>query len=149
MKQQVTIYTDGSYIPMTQVGGWAAIIETGDTTTTISGRVPGPTTNNRMELTAILEALKTLQYSSTVTIYSDSQYSINALSTWVHGWQKNNWMTRATKYSKSEKVKNVELLKEILHYMKLHKVKFIWVKGHNGHKENELVDKLCREEAIG
>ena len=147
MNPIVEIHTDGSFIPSTRSGGWAAIIESDDTpTVTISGKIED-TTNNRMEILAVLEALKTLVWPSTVTVYSDSQYVVNSINTWMYNWKKNGWKTGG-KFGPVTSVKNVDLFKQILELVGKHKVKMVWVKGHANNEKNNLMDVLSRKEAM-
>jgi len=108
----------------------------------LSGGEP-ETTNNRMELQAVIEALKALKKDCDVVLYTDSRYVMDGVNEWLPNWKKNGWKTT----NKKSQVKNIELWQELDGLLPLHKIKWVWVKGHNGHPENERVDKLAREQA--
>ncbi len=138
-KQEVTIYTDGACSGNPGVGGWAAVLISGDHTKEICG-VDTLTTNNRMELQAIIEGLKLLKKPCKVTVYSDSAYSVDAfLKGWIYAWMKNNWKT-----SSKDDVKNVDLWQELLSLMKIHDVEYVKVKGHADNALNNRCDTLAR-----
>lgn len=135
----VTIYTDGACSGNPGPGGWGAILMYKDTKKEISGGKKD-TTNNIMELTAVIEALKLLKYPCEVNLYSDSAYVVNAfLQNWIVNWQKNNWKTA----DKSD-VKNKELWIQLLELTNMHTVKFIKVKGHSDNEYNNKCDELAR-----
>ncbi|HIE53836.1 MAG TPA: ribonuclease HI, partial [Chromatiaceae bacterium] len=98
------------------------------------------TTNNRMELTAVIEGLKALKRPSRVRVVTDSQYVKNGMQQWIHNWKRNGWRTAAKK-----PVKNAELWKELDRLVSLHDVQWEWVRGHSGHPENERVDQLANQ----
>lgn len=124
--EKVTIYTDGACSGNPGPGGWGAILMYQGNKKEISGG-KSDTTNNVMELTAVIEALKMLKYPCEVELYSDSAYVVNAfIQKWIDNWMKNDWKT-----SNKEPVKNQELWKELYNLTKVHKVKFIKVKGHS------------------
>ncbi len=136
---EVIIYTDGACSGNPGPGGWGAILMYQDVKKEISGGTKN-TTNNIMELTAVIEALKMLKRPCNVKVYSDSAYVVNAfLQNWIVGWQKRNW-----KNSNNEEVKNRELWQELLHLTTIHNVKFIKVKGHADNKYNNRCDELAR-----
>lgn len=138
---KVTIYTDGACSGNPGPGGWCAILKSGDYEKLISGRSKH-TTNNQMELTAVINGLKALKRSCDVTVVSDSKYVCDAvLKGWVFAWQKKGW-----KKSDGKPALNVELWEELLPLLKIHKVEFQWIKGHAGHPENERCDKTAVEE---
>jgi ribonuclease HI len=138
--KQIHIYTDGACSGNPGPGGWGAILQFGENHKEISG-FAGDTTNNRMEITAVIEALKSLKYSCDVKVYSDSAYVVNAFNQkWIVNWQKNSWK------SKSGKVLNQDLWKELLEYTKIHKIEFIKVKGHSDNKYNNRCDELAVSE---
>jgi len=151
MVPSVVVYTDGSYLKKSNTGGWSAHISMDNgKTILISGGVPD-TTNQRMELTAILNALKAIKIKSNITIYSDSDYSIKCLTKWYKSWEKNNWVTSGFGGRKPQPVKNSDLIKDTLESIRCHKkVRFIWVKAHTGGEDNinELVDTEARREAM-
>lgn len=137
--EDVTIYTDGACSGNPGPGGWGAILMYKDTKREISGGKKD-TTNNVMELTAVIEALKLLKYPCSVNLYSDSAYVVNAfLQNWIINWQKNNWKT-----SDKNDVKNKELWQELLELTNIHQVKFIKVKGHSDNEFNNRCDELAR-----
>ena len=136
---KVIIYTDGACSGNPGPGGWGAILMYKDNKKEISGGKKN-TTNNEMELTAVIEGLKLLKYPCEVEVYSDSAYVVNAfLQKWIDNWIKNNWKT-----SNKEPVKNQELWKELYELTKTHKVKFIKVKGHSDNEFNNRCDELAR-----
>ena len=137
---EVIIYTDGACSGNPGPGGWGAILMYKDTKKEISGGKKD-TTNNIMELTAVIEALKLLKYPCPVSLYSDSAYVVNAfLKNWAVSWQKNNWKT-----SDKSDVKNKELWQELLKLTNIHQVKFIKVKGHADNPFNNRCDELARK----
>ena len=128
----VTIYTDGACKGNPGLGSYAAVLRYQDTLKEISGVVPA-TTNNRMELSAVIEALKLLKRPCTVAIYTDSQYVQKGMTEWISGWKKRHW----------SKVKNAELWQELDSLAQLHKINWHWVRGHNGDTMNERADELA------
>ena len=138
--KEVTIYTDGACSGNPGPGGWGAILIYGENKKEISGREK-ETTNNIMEITAVIESLKLLKYPCDVKLYSDSAYVVNAFNkNWVESWQKNGWVN-----SKKEEVKNKELWKELIELTKTHNVTFIKVKGHSDNEFNNRCDELARD----
>ena len=138
--EEVTIYTDGACSGNPGPGGWGAILMYKDNKKEISGGKKD-TTNNVMELTAVIEALKLLKYPCKVSLYSDSAYVVNAfLQKWIFGWQKNNWKTADKK-----DVKNKELWQELVKLTHTHDVTFIKVKGHADNEYNNRCDELARK----
>jgi len=133
----VVIYTDGACSGNPGPGGWAAALRAGNKKDTISGGAK-QTTNNRMELTAAIEALKKLKRPCKVTLYTDSTYVKNGIESWIHNWKKNGWKTAAKK-----PVLNAELWRELEEVAAKHEVQWKWVKGHAGDEMNELVDSLA------
>ena len=138
----VEIFTDGACSGNPGAGGWGVILRYGATEKELCGGSP-ETTNNRMELTAVIEALKALKRECDLTIYTDSRYVMDGVQQWLPNWKANGWRTT----NKKSAVKNLDLWQELDALLPLHKIKWIWVKGHNGHLENERVDKLARDEA--
>ena len=137
--EEVTIYTDGACSGNPGPGGWGAILMYKDNKKEISGGKKD-TTNNIMELTAVIEALKLLKYPCKVNLYSDSAYVVNAfLQKWIFGWQKNNWKTADKK-----DVKNKELWQELIKLTHIHNVTFFKVKGHADNEYNNRCDELAR-----
>ncbi len=138
---KVIIYTDGACSGNPGPGGWAAILISGESTKEISGGNKN-TTNNIMELTAILEALKALKVECEVDLYSDSAYCVNAFNqNWIYGWIKKGWKT-----SDGSEVKNKEIWQEIYNLTRKHKVVFHKVKGHSNVDLNNRCDELARSE---
>lgn len=139
---EVTIYTDGACLGNPGPGGWAAILYFKNNKKEIVGGNTG-TTNNRMELKAVILALKSLPQSYKVTIFTDSKYLHDALvKGWLIRWQKNGWQT-----SSKTAVKNQDLWKELIPLLKKHQITMKWVKGHDGQPENERCDLLAKKEA--
>ena len=136
--KKVLIYTDGACSGNPGPGGWGSILMYGDIKKEISGANEN-TTNNIMEITAVLEALKLLKEECDVEIYSDSAYVVNAFNQkWIENWKKNNWKTAS-----KEPVKNQDLWKELYELTLKHKVKFIKVKGHSDNEFNNRCDYLA------
>jgi ribonuclease HI len=137
-KKNVTIYTDGACSGNPGPGGWAAILIAGEDAERLTGGEPH-TTNNRMELTAALEALKALDEPSTVTLHTDSAYLSNAFNQgWLDSWQENDWQT-----SSNDDVKNKGLWKALLKQAERHEVEWVWVKGHADNELNNMADELA------
>lgn len=137
--KEVTIYTDGACSGNPGPGGWGAILMYGDRRKEISG-AEAETTNNRMELTAVIEALSLLKYPCKVTCYSDSAYVVNCFNNgWYKGWQRNGW-----KNSKGAPVENQDLWKKLLTLMEEHEVTYVKVKGHSDNEWNNRCDELAR-----
>ena len=136
--KKVIIYTDGACSGNPGPGGWGAILMYNETSKEISGALNN-TTNNVMELTAVIEALKLLKYKCNVKLYSDSAYVVNAFNQgWIYNWKKNNWKTAS-----KEPVKNQELWEELYSLVQKHKVEFIKVKGHSDNEYNNRCDFLA------
>lgn len=136
--KDVQIYTDGACKGNPGAGGWGAVLVYGNYEKDISGGEEN-TTNNRMELTAVIEALKLLKEPCNVTLTTDSKYVCEAINQgWLNSWINNNW-----RKADKKPVLNVDLWQELLPLLETHNVTFIWVKGHNGHKYNEICDKLA------
>ncbi|WP_457596932.1 ribonuclease HI [Hydrogenimonas sp.] len=131
--KRVTIFSDGSSLGNPGPGGWGTILRYGEHEKELVGGEP-MTTNNRMELRAVIEGLKALKEPCEVTIYSDSSYVVNAINEWLESWVKRGF----------KKVKNPELWREYLEAAAPHRVKAVWVRGHAGHEENERCDALAR-----
>lgn len=139
--EEITIYTDGACSGNPGPGGWGAILMFGDTKKEISGGLDN-TTNNVMELTAVIESLKILKRPCKVDLYSDSAYVVNAfLQKWIYGWIKKNWKTAG-----NDPVKNKELWQELYGLTKIHDVTFHKVKGHSDNEFNNRCDELARME---
>jgi ribonuclease HI len=133
----VEIFTDGACKGNPGVGGWGAILRTGDKERELFGGEAN-TTNNRMEMTAVIEALRALNRSCEAVVYTDSSYVQKGISEWIHGWKRNGWKTADRK-----PVKNADLWQTLDQLAAGHKIKWQWVKGHAGHPENERADELA------
>lgn len=134
---KVIIYTDGACSGNPGPGGWAAILTYKDNEKVISGGEK-LTTNNRMELMAVIKALETIKKNCEIEIFTDSKYVKDGITVWIHNWKKNGW-----KNSKKESVKNSDLWQELDLLVQNHDIKWQWVKGHSGDKMNNLVDELA------
>jgi len=141
--QHVEIATDGACKGNPGKGGWGVVLRMGATEKELSGG-EAHTTNNRMEMMAAIQGLKALTRPCRVTLSTDSRYVMDGLTKWIHGWMKNGWKTADKK-----PVKNADLWQELLAAAKPHQVKWVWVKGHAGHPDNERADKLASDAAIG
>ena len=137
--KQVTIHTDGGCSGNPGIGGWAAVLTSGNHRREISGGVAA-TTNNRMELQAAIEALAALKVPCEVTFFTDSNYVKNGVTEWIFGWKRNGWMTKA-----KQPVKNADLWRELDRHTQRHEITWQWLKGHAGHAENERCDVLANE----
>jgi len=137
--EKVQIFTDGACKGNPGPGGWGAILRFQDNEKEINGYKP-LTTNNIMELMAVIESLKAISKPFEIVITTDSQYVKNGITSWIHNWKKNGWKTAAKK-----PVKNKELWIELDHLIQKHNVSWKWVKGHSGHIENERADELANE----
>ena len=135
----VEIYADGACKGNPGPGGWGVLLRTGGREKEIFGG-EAQTTNNRMELTAVIEALRSLETGSRVRVYTDSQYVQKGISEWIHNWKRRGWLT-----SDRKPVKNVDLWKVLDKVAGEHAVKWHWVKGHAGHPENERADALANK----
>lgn len=136
---EVEIFSDGACSGNPGPGGYGAILRYRGTEKELSGAVE-ETTNNRMELTAALAALRCLTCPCRVTVTTDSQYLVKGMTEWLAGWQRNGW-----KNSKKEPVLNRDLWEELVAAVAPHQVSWQWVRGHDGHSENERCDALARE----
>jgi ribonuclease HI len=138
----VEIATDGACKGNPGPGGWGAIIRFGRHEKELSGG-ENPTTNNRMELMAAIRALETLTKPCRVTLSTDSRYVMDGLTKWIAGWRRNGWKTAARK-----PVKNADLWQALLAATAPHSIAWQWVKGHNGHPDNERADRLASDAAL-
>jgi ribonuclease HI len=138
----VEIATDGACKGNPGPGGWGAVIRSGDREKELSGG-ENPTTNNRMELMAAIRALEALKKPCRVTLSTDSKYVMDGLTKWIHGWRKNGWKTADRK-----PVKNADLWQLLIAASAPHRIEWKWVRGHNGHPENERADKLASDAAL-
>ena len=139
---QVEIFTDGACKGNPGPGGWGVVLRMGQVEKELSGG-EALTTNNRMEMIAVVEALRALKRPCAVTLCTDSRYVLDGLTKWVHGWQKNGWRAADKKA-----VKNADLWQAMLVAAKPHTITWQWVKGHAGHPGNERADKLASDAAV-
>ena len=139
--RQVEIFTDGACKGNPGPGGWGALLRMGKHEKELSGSELD-TTNNRMEMTAVIEALNALTEPCRISLYSDSKYVIDGITKWVGGWEKRGWKTAAKK-----PVLNADLWHDLIDAAARHEIEWNWVKAHNGHPENERVDQLASERA--
>lgn len=137
----VEAFTDGACKGNPGPGGWGVVLRAGTKERELSGGEP-ETTNNRMELTAAIEALNALKRPCRVKLSTDSRYVMDGLTKWIHGWRRNGWRTADKK-----PVKNAELWQALVEAAARHRVEWEWVKGHAGHPENERADKLASDAA--
>lgn len=138
----VEIYTDGACSGNPGPGGWGAVLIYGDHQKEISGGAE-ETTNNRMELTAVIEALSLLKRPCKIVLTTDSKYVVDSVTKgWVYSWKKRGW-----KKGDGKPALNSELWQKLLPLLEMHDVEFVWVKGHAGHEYNELCDKMAVEES--
>ncbi|MCQ2913966.1 MAG: ribonuclease HI [Alphaproteobacteria bacterium] len=137
--KHVDIWTDGACSGNPGIGGWGAILRYKDSEKSIQGAAAS-TTNNIMEMKAVIEALKLLKEPCEVDLTSDSQYVIKGATQWMQGWKANGWRTKDKKA-----VKNSGLWQDIEMLNRMHKITWHWIKGHAGHPENEECDRLARE----
>jgi ribonuclease HI len=135
----VEIFSDGACTGNPGPGGYGTILRYGKREKEISGYC-SDTTNNRMELIAVIKGLEALKRPSRVRIVTDSNYVFKGITTWIHTWQKRNWLN-----SRKEAVLNRDLWERLLRVSKPHTIEWRWVRGHAGHPENERCDKLARE----
>jgi len=141
MSDIIEIYTDGSCLGNPGPGGWGAILLYKEHQKKISGS-KSDTTNNQMELKAVIEALRMLKNPSKIIIYTDSQYVKNGLTTWIKKWKINGWRT-----ANKKPIKNLEFWKDLEKECEEHQIEWRWVKAHAGNKFNEMVDDLARQAA--
>ena len=137
MNTVVKIYTDGACRGNPGIGGWGAVLYCGDRERHLYA-AEADTTNNRMELTAAIEALAALKRSCQVVLTTDSQYLKNGITEWLPVWKKRGWKT-----ANKKPVKNIDLWKRLMKEVQRHQIKWEWVKGHAGHAQNELADQLA------
>ncbi len=137
MSDCVIIHTDGACKGNPGPGGWGALLEWGGHERELFGGEPA-TTNNRMELTAVIRALESLKRDCDILLYTDSQYVKNGIESWIHGWKKNGWKT-----SDRKPVKNADLWRELDALVACHRIQWHWVRGHNDHAGNERADALA------
>ena len=137
MSDAIDIYTDGACKGNPGVGGWGVLMKNGASEKELFGGAAA-TTNNRMEMTAVIEALAALEPRSKVRLHTDSQYVQKGISEWIHSWKRRGWKT-----ADKQPVKNVDLWQRLDTLAAQHDVEWIWVKGHAGHDGNERADRLA------
>lgn len=139
MNEIIDIFTDGACSGNPGPGGWGALLRIGDKEKELSGYDPA-TTNNRMELMAVIEALRALKRPVAARVHTDSQYVQKGISEWIHGWKRRGWKT-----ADRQPVKNADLWQALDALAVGHQIEWLWVRGHAGHVENERVDALARK----
>lgn len=139
--KQIEMYTDGACSGNPGPGGWACVLVYGEHVKQLAGGAK-ETTNNQMELTAVIEGLKQLKHACQVHIYTDSKYVMDGAEKWLEGWKKNGW-----RKADKKAVLNSRLWQQLDHELQKHAISWTWVKGHAGHEQNELVDSLAREQS--
>ena len=139
--KHVEVFTDGACKGNPGPGGWGVLLRIGHHEKEMSGSEPD-TTNNRMEMLAAIKALEALNQPCRVTLHTDSKYVLDGITRWVFGWQKNGWKTADRK-----PVKNADLWQALVAAARPHQVEWVWVRGHDGHPENERVDRLASDAA--
>ena len=137
-KHRVEIFSDGACKGNPGPGGYGAILKYGQKTKEISGFAP-ETTNNRMEMMAVIEALRQIKRPCNIKVVTDSNYLVKGMTEWMPGWIRRNWLN-----SQKKPVLNKDLWERLLKLSRLHQIKWEWVKGHHGHPENERCDQLAR-----
>jgi ribonuclease HI len=136
--QVVEIYTDGACSGNPGPGGWGAVLSWGGHVRELHGGEPAPTTNNRMELMAAIQALEALTRPTAVRLHTDSAYLRNGITSWMRSWQRNGWLTAARK-----PVRNADLWQRLADAAAVHTVEWLWVRGHAGDPGNERADALA------
>ena len=139
MTDKVEIYSDGACRGNPGPGGWGAILDYRGQSKSIYG-YEADTTNNRMELTAVIKALESLKRNCDVKIFTDSKYVMQGCQSWMSNWKRNGWKTAAKK-----EVKNVDLWKTLDEALQVHNIEWQWVKGHSGIEGNEIADQLANQ----
>lgn len=140
--KKVEVFTDGACKGNPGPGGWGAVLRMGNHEKDLSGSDPD-TTNNRMEMTAVIRALNALTEPCHVFLHTDSRYVIDGMTKWIHGWKKKGWINASR-----QPVRNADLWHDLIEATARHRIDWIWVKGHNGHVENERADKLASDAAL-
>jgi len=138
LEKIIKIYTDGACSGNPGPGGWGALLKYNGHEKELSG-FEAQTTNNQMELQAVIEALKSVKSKKQIKLYTDSKYVMHGITEWIHNWKKNDWKSASKK-----PVKNVERWQALDHLNAGFDIEYIWVKGHAGHAENERADELAR-----
>ena len=137
-KPSVEIFADGACSGNPGVGGYGVLLRAGVRERELSGCAPA-TTNNRMELTAVIKGLEALKKPCTVKVVTDSHYVVQGMTSWIYQWLRNQW-----KNSQKQPVVNKDLWEKLLRFSGMHDIRWMWIKGHNKHAENERCDKLAR-----
>jgi ribonuclease HI len=137
-KPSVEIFADGACSGNPGVGGYGVLLRSGVRERELSGCAPA-TTNNRMELTAVIKGLEALKKPCTVKVVTDSHYVVQGMTSWIYQWLRNQW-----KNSQKQPVVNKDLWEKLLRFSGMHDIRWMWIKGHNKHAENERCDKLAR-----
>ncbi|HAQ60851.1 TPA: ribonuclease HI [Candidatus Delongbacteria bacterium] len=138
--KQVTIYADGACSKNPGPGGWGTVLIYEDKIKKLSG-FHEMSTNNIMELTAVIQGLKALKEKCRIEVFTDSKYIVDSVTKWLPGWKRNGWIT-----SSKKQVKNIDLWQELTSLSDLHEVSWNWVKGHNGNLYNEECDKMAKDQ---
>ena len=138
---RATLHTDGACLGNPGPGGWAAILQWGEHESVLKGGLAN-STNNQMELMAVIMGLEALKRPVSITVVSDSKYVLNGIQNWLEGWKRNGW-----KNAKKQPVANQELWQRLDAATQLHRIDWKWIKGHAGHPLNERCDDLARAEA--
>jgi ribonuclease HI len=139
--KQVDVFTDGACKGNPGPGGWGAVLRMGRHEKELVGGEP-TTTNNRMEMTAVIKGLTALIEPCAVTIHTDSRYVIDGMTKWIAGWKKRGWVNAS-----KQPVKNADLWHDLIEAAQRHQIEWVWIKGHSGHPENERCDRLASDEA--
>ena len=140
--RRVEIFTDGACKGNPGPGGWGAILRMGNHEKEISGS-ERETTNNRMEMTAVIRALTALIEPCAIVVHTDSRYVIDGMTKWIDGWKRKGWVNAS-----KQPVRNQDLWHELIEAALRHQIEWEWVKGHNGHPENERADQLASDAAV-
>ncbi len=138
--KQVTIYADGACSKNPGPGGWGTVLIYEDKVKKLSG-FQEMSTNNIMELTAVIQGLKALKEKCRIEVFTDSKYIVDSVTKWLPGWKRNGWTT-----SSKKQVKNLVLWKELTYLSDLHEIRWNWVKGHSGNLYNEECDKMAKDQ---
>ena len=139
--KRIEIYTDGACKGNPGPGGWGVLLRMGKNEKELSGG-EADTTNNRMEMTAVIRACEALIEPCQIELYSDSKYVLDGMTKWIEGWQKRGWVNASKK-----PVRNADLWHELINVTARHEINWNWVKGHDGHPDNERVDRLASDAA--